>query len=97
MKNRKKFLRYRANKRKISNYGAYIKSTCPKCDGEELFFYDRYDAICCLYCDEWIDKACGSPECPYCSKRPSTPSEALYFEQERSDIKKGLAQKKLSA
>lgn len=27
-------------------------------------------------------------ECPYCSKRPSTPSEALYFEQERSDIKK---------
>lgn len=47
---------------------------CVSC-GKELFYYDKYDATFCVYCDEWVTPNCGKSECFYCNTRPSTPLE----------------------
>lgn len=83
-KNRKKYLKYKAKLKSLNRYGVYFASKCETC-GTERFFYERYDAICCITCDEWVDERCGDPNCPYCSVRPSTPSEALWLETTRND------------
>lgn len=88
MRKKKRVLRYKAKLKRWSGYGAYLKSKCQICETESLFFYDRFDAVCCLNCDEWMDKACSNPDCPYCSRRPATPSEALFYDKERYDGKK---------
>lgn len=85
MKNRKNYLRSRAKKRKIDKCGLHVNGKCPECEEKDLFYYFRYDATCCVSCDTWIDKACNDPDCPYCSIRPSTPSEAFYLELDRKD------------
>lgn len=73
--NKDKFLR----KRQIGKYGSFLHSECPVC-GEDTFFYDRYDSIVCFYCDAWFSKACDDVNCPFCSDRPETPSQALLLE-----------------
>lgn len=81
--NRKKYLRNKAKVKKMNKYGMWMKyAECPECGEESLFNFDKYDAVCCMSCDIWIDKVCGEPDCPYCSGRPAAPSEALYMENE---------------
>ena len=89
MKNRKRFLKYKAHIDKINKKGFWCDDSlqCPLGEGK-IFDYDRYDAECCLDCDTWLHDACGDPNCPYCAGRPSAPSEAMFLEEIRnSDIK----------
>lgn len=86
MKNRKRYLRYKEKLKKISRNGVWYEQRCPSC-GEKIFYYDKYDATCCMNCDIWLDDACDDPECPYCPKRPSSPSMALFLEEDRDEDK----------
>lgn len=88
MKNRKRFLRYKANEKKRLKHGMTLSGICPLCGEKTLFFYDRYDAKCCLSCDVWLEKNCGDPECPFCAHRPETPSEAFFLENGKDRYKK---------
>ena len=85
MKNRKRYISYRTRRRKTERHGMFSLTPCPGCGKNELFFYYRYDANCCLGCNVWLDKNCGDPECPYCSNRPDTPLEALFLEMPKQD------------
>lgn len=85
MKNGKRYRQYKALIRKLSRYGTMLFSVCKNCNGNNTFYYDRFDAICCLFCDEWLEEACGDPSCLYCSKRPATPSEAFFSEEVKFD------------
>lgn len=85
MKNGKRYRRYKARIRRLTRKtdmcGTATYSICPNCNGRNIFYYDRFDALCCLSCDTWLEKACGDPLCQYCSKRPDTPSEAFFSEE----------------
>ncbi len=85
MKNRKRYISYRARRRKTEKHGMFSLTPCPVCGKNELFFYYRYDANCCLGCNVWLSKNCGDPDCPYCSNRPDTPLEALFLEPHKPD------------
>lgn len=87
MKNRKRYLRYKEKRKKMNEFGSWSESECPECGEKSIFFYDKYDALCCISCDAWMERACNDPNCPYCANRPFTPSEALYLEEEKSDGK----------
>ncbi len=87
MKNSKRYSKYKAKLKKMNKYGSWLKFKCPICNGS-LFFYDKYDAICCISCDVWMSSNCGDPTCPFCSNRPLTPFEALYFENRENDYDK---------
>lgn len=54
-----------------------MEEECSNCGKQTIFMFHRYDASGCLSCNEWLDAACGDPECPYCGNRPATPCEAL--------------------
>lgn len=89
MKNRKRYLRYKARLDKINKKGFWYGDSwqCPLCEGK-IFHYDKYDAECCLACDIWLYDVCDDRICPYCASRPSTPSEAIFLEEVRNrDIK----------
>lgn len=82
MKSRKNYLKYRKNQFKWSLIGWWRTGfECPKC-GEKntTYFVEKYDTLCCISCNEWASKACGAPNCPFCSMRPSTPYEAYFLE-----------------
>lgn len=66
-------------RKSMERYGSWMTFECPICGGN-LFFFDRYDADCCIDCDVWYTPDCKEPDCPYCSIRPSAPSEAVYYE-----------------
>lgn len=85
MKNGKRYRRYKARIRNLSKFGTMLSSVCPECNSNNIFYYDRFDALCCLSCDTWFNKSCGDPSCPYCSKRPDTPSEAFFSEKPHYD------------
>lgn len=89
MKNRKNYLRARRRKRKWTQLG-YISPNgiCPLCGEKALIQFDQYDAWACMSCMEWLDEACGDPECPYCSIRPSTPYDAYILNDTDAGIKK---------
>ncbi|MBD5159337.1 MAG: hypothetical protein HDT23_03740 [Ruminococcus sp.] len=82
MKNSKNYRAYMARRRKFLRSACEIKSVCPECKKPLLFFY-TYDAICCISCDVWTEDKCSDPECEFCSKRPDTPTEALFIESEK--------------
>lgn len=85
MKNGKKYRLYVTRIRRLSRYGTMLSDVCPECGKSDTFYYDRFDAVCCLFCDEWLEKACSDPLCTYCSKRPDKPSEALFSEEIQYD------------
>ena len=87
MKSRKKYLRYRAKMRKLQKIGTVMKWACPIC-GERTFFYDNYDAECCFKCNVWFSSICGDKACPFCGNRPSSPSEALFYENFNDSCRK---------
>ncbi len=84
MKNSKKYRAFLKRQRKISRYGMYLGTKCLDC-GNNLFLFDRFDAKCCIVCDIWTERNCGDSNCPYCSVRPSTPSEAFFSEKPHYD------------
>lgn len=71
-----------ARRRKLFKHACEIKSVCSECEKPLLYFY-TYDAICCISCNVWTEEKCSDPECEFCSKRPDTPTEALYIETEK--------------
>ena len=54
-------------------------SVCNICGQNTKYLIHKYDALCCISCNEWLEKACSNPECPFCSGRPETPYEAYYL------------------
>jgi len=88
MKNRKNYLKARKKQLKWKQLG-YLstESICPLCGAKSLIQFDRYDAWACMSCLEWLDPACGDPNCPFCSMRPPTPYEAYW----QNDIEAGSA------
>lgn len=80
MRNRKKYLKARRKQFKWSRIGYVSKeSVCPLCGGKSLVQIDKYDSWACMSCFEWLDAACGDPDCPYCSQRPETAAEAFFM------------------
>ncbi len=92
MKN-KKDSKIRAKLKTYERYGHYTMNECSLCGADRTFYYDRFDSFCCVFCDEWLDETCNDPNCPFCSKRPEAPLEALWFEQERNDLRKDWRRK----
>ena len=80
IKKKKQYIRYRERLKKYSEYGTLLEGKCPFCGEDCKFYYYRYDAVCCLYCDTWLEKACGDPNCTYCRNRPDSPLEGLFNE-----------------
>ena len=87
MTNREKRLRKRKRDYKWSQIGMIGVRKCPVCDGTNTIQIYRYDAWACRDCNEWLEKKCGDPACPYCKDRPETPYEAYW----RSDLSTGSA------
>lgn len=81
-------MKYRAKLKRIGRSGLWLESACPICGEQRRFYYPKYDSNCCIACDTWEDEACDDPDCPYCSIRPGTPSEALFYEEEKGQFNK---------
>lgn len=94
MKHGERYRRYIRNMRKWNAFGTWLNYECPECDKKLTFFFDRYDAVCCVYCDNWIDESCGEPDCPFCANRLDTPSEALFYQKECRGMRKEYRRKK---
>ena len=78
MKNRKNYLKSRKKQLKWWRIGYAFKDlTCPLCGQKSLVLIYEYDALGCTSCYDWRDKACGDPDCPYCSRRPKTTYEVF--------------------
>lgn len=76
--NRKNYQKARKKAFEWKLVGEFFEEKCEVC-GQSVFMYDEFDSRCCIHCNVWLDKACGSPDCPYCSKRPETPYEAYFL------------------
>ncbi|EOS23635.1 MAG: hypothetical protein K1W27_01200 [Lachnospiraceae bacterium] len=88
MKNRRNYLKARKKQFKWSQLGYVSKDAlCPLCGANTLVQIDKYDSWACPSCGEWLDEACGDPDCPYCSLRPQTAFEAYAL----ADVEAGSA------
>lgn len=79
MKNRKNYLKARKKQFKWKLIGDFSNSKCPKCGQESILHFYKYDAWCCISCNEWLENICDDPNCPLCYGRPKTPYEAYYL------------------
>ncbi|MEQ8153273.1 MAG: hypothetical protein ABRQ25_00020 [Clostridiaceae bacterium] len=50
----------------------FHEKKCKKCNNSWIY-YEKYDTFFCAYCNEWIEKKCGDPDCDFCKDRPDTP------------------------
>lgn len=71
------------HKKRWKLLGNYLNEKCPKCEQKTVLFMDKYDARCCTLCNEWIDDVCGDASCLFCSQRPQTPYEEVYYYEEK--------------
>ena len=78
MKNRKNYLKARKKQFKMSQIGWVINEKCPECEEKAMILIYKHDALACMACNEWKDKACDDPKCPLCSTRPQTPYEVYW-------------------
>ncbi len=76
----KQYIRTLRKRKQLEKHGSFTGMECRLCGGD-IFYYDKYDATCCLRCDVWYNEKCNAPDCPHCSQRPDTPKEALANEQ----------------
>lgn len=90
MKSRKNFLKFRKNQFKWDLIGWHFEAVCDKCGQKTIYQIYKYDAVCCISCNEWLEEACSDPNCPFCSGRPETPYEAYFL----ADTEVGSAGKK---
>lgn len=96
MKNIKNYLKARKHQFKWNFIGSYSEAECPICGKNTTLQIYKYDALCCISCNEWLEDACTDPDCPFCAKRPLTPYEAYYMigmEAGSADRKKAWRQK----
>ena len=90
MKSRRNYLRYRKNQFKWKQIGWHSDSICSICGQKASYQIYNHDAWCCASCNEWLDEACGEPDCPFCSGRPETPYEVYVM----TDVEAGSAGKR---
>ena len=57
---------------------------CNSCQTTAIY-NETFDAYFCAYCNIWLEKKCGDPNCDYCPKRPEKP---LPNENERRQLRK---------
>ena len=79
MKSRKNYLKYRRKIFKWNLIGWHSDSECIQCGQKTIYQIYKYDAWCCISCNEWLDAPCSDPDCPFCSRRPQTPYEAYFL------------------
>lgn len=75
-------------RRRWNTYGSWLNGECLQCGERKLLFYDKYDTVCCVGCDVWFSPKCDTTDCPFCSSRPDTPSEALFREEPQNGMVK---------
>ena len=90
MKSRRNYLKFRKNQFKWKQIGWHSESVCARCGQKSIYLIEKYDALCCISCNEWLEKTCSDPDCPFCSGRPETPHEAYFLE----DMEVGSAGRK---
>jgi methionyl-tRNA synthetase len=56
------------------------RNTCPDCH-ELKTYHSQHDTFYCENCDQWLEDTCGDAGCPYCTGRPSRPSQVTKREQ----------------
>lgn len=54
--------------------GQVWETGCQTC-GTLLVYHEKYDALFCPDCNQWIDACCRDHTCRYCGNRPKTPLE----------------------
>lgn len=79
IKNRKNYLKARKKQFKWNLIGWYSDAKCPICGKKTTLQIDKYDAWCCISCNEWLEDTCTDSNCSFCAKRPWTPYEAYYM------------------
>lgn len=82
MKNRKNYLKSRQTNFLWRRIGEFSDKQCPECGKPGLVYIYKHDAMACIYCNEWLEKACDDPRCSYCFTRPSTPYEVYWNEKD---------------
>ena len=50
----------------------YSETKCDNCKAPAIY-HDKFDAYLCVYCNVWLEKKCGDPNCEYCPTRPESP------------------------
>ncbi len=87
MNKRNKINKARQNQYKWKSIGMFSNRKCEKCGEKTLIQIYKHDAWACITCNEWLEKACDSVDCPFCFNRPKTPYEVYW----REDIEAGSA------
>jgi hypothetical protein len=70
----------RRQNRLLSKLGHICSCQCSICQ-VSLFYFDKYDATCCVRCDIWHEDTCDDPNCMFCAVRPEKPSIGLYLSE----------------
>ena len=85
MRNRKTKLFFTRRIRKLEFAGVIMECSgvCPYCGRNQVFLINYYDAKGCLFCNQWLDKTCSDPNCPFCANRPVTPAGAFFLLKEK--------------
>lgn len=67
------------NKKKANFENEKIIKEEDDCDicGKKIYYSVVYDAYFCIFCDKWLENACGDPRCEFCSDRPKKPSDLI--------------------
>lgn len=81
LKNRKRRLIFVRKWKELESLGFIMECSgeCPHCGKHQIFLINRYDALACMACNRWLEKACSDPKCPFCANRPESPAGALFF------------------
>ena len=93
-KSKKKMWLYR-NKKRWLFHGSISTGRCADCN-EQLFYFYKYDALCCPRCNIWHDSKCGDINCVFCANRPEMPSMGIYEPENCYFDKKSLFVRKYS-
>jgi len=89
-KSKKKLWLY---KKSWLSHGNVSAGECAECKGLLFYFY-KYDALCCPRCNIWHDSKCSDVNCEFCANRPETPQIGLcstnhmHFDKKIFHIKK---------
>ena len=82
MKNREYNKKSREARLIWEKIGQSIDTPCPLCGQHSKMYIFKYDALACINCNEWLEKACTDPTCSFCARRPETPYEVYWREKE---------------
>lgn len=78
MKNRKNYIKSRMKLRRIIDEECIrLGRKCEVC-GSNLYDMLKYDSICCLKCNTWLEEACEDVSCIFCKDRPQLPRDVVF-------------------